>query len=131
MVRSPNSYSNTNRSFSSITLLAFHGMPCFLHAPATKEQCQECSRSTLSGMSPVRTHCYPPSPPGFPDLFILKDLRAKWLGSVHSKRVRDDLGSRRWELTRGVSTELPGCRVARKGLACQEDYYLCTKASRM
>src|SRR5579863_2149146 len=63
MVRSPNSYSNTNRSFSSITLLAFHGMPCFLHAPATKEQCQECSRSTLSGMSPVRTSLYTPLPP--------------------------------------------------------------------
>ncbi|MFI5059446.1 MAG: hypothetical protein ACHQLQ_14835, partial [Candidatus Acidiferrales bacterium] len=52
--------SNTNRSFSSITLLAFHGMRCFLHALATDEQCQECPRSILSGMCPV---CTCPSPP--------------------------------------------------------------------
>src|SRR5579859_2072516 len=87
MVRSPNSYSNTNRSFSSITLLAFHGMPCFLHAPATKEQCQECSRSTLSGMSPVRTCGHPPSPPGFPDLFQIKELDPISLGTVENTGV--------------------------------------------
>src|SRR5260370_30251743 len=35
----------------------------FLEAPAIHSQCQESSRSNLSGISPVRTGLRPPSPP--------------------------------------------------------------------
>src|SRR5258708_29770894 len=67
MVRSCNSCSKTNRSFSSITLLVFHGMRLFSTQLPKFLQCQGCSRSILSGMCPVCTlvppHPYPPSPP--------------------------------------------------------------------
>src|SRR5208337_1615210 len=64
MVCSSRSYSKTNRSFSSITLLAFHGMRSVLLALATACSvrdppglfCQGCSRS-VPGV--------PPSPPIF------------------------------------------------------------------
>src|SRR6266478_4882454 len=55
MVRSCNSCSKTNRSFSSITLLVFHGMRLFYTQLPKFLQCQGCSRSILSGMCPVRT----------------------------------------------------------------------------
>src|SRR5258708_15881665 len=76
MVRSCNSCSKTNRSFSSITLLVFHGMRLFYTQLPKFLQCQGCSRSILSGMCPVRTglHHHPLALPCL-DLFILQDLR--------------------------------------------------------
>src|SRR6266481_3276451 len=66
MVRSWRSCSNTNRSFSSITPLVFHGMRSFYTQSPKFVQCQGCSRSALSGMCPVRTSRggYP-HPPAF------------------------------------------------------------------
>src|SRR5216683_7509194 len=66
MVRSRNSCSKTKRSFSSITLLVFHGMRLFYTQLPKFPQCQGCSRSILSGMCPVRTRgVYYPPPRGF------------------------------------------------------------------
>src|SRR5467141_3639580 len=80
MVRSCNSCSKTNRSFSSITLLVFHGMRLFYTQLPKFLQCQGCSRSILSGMCPVCTGAGPaPLPPGFPDLFITKGLAERFL----------------------------------------------------
>src|SRR5579864_9560216 len=61
IVRCRCSYSMTNRSFSSITLLALHGMRSFLLAPAFALQCQGSARSVLSGICPVCTDL-PPLP---------------------------------------------------------------------
>src|SRR6266851_2817182 len=65
MVRSRNSCSKTKRSFSSITLLVFHGMRLFYTQLPKFPQCQGCSRSILSGMCPVRTHNNAPPYPLF------------------------------------------------------------------
>src|SRR5712675_1911887 len=55
MVRSWRSCSKTNRSFSSITPLVFHGMRSFYTQSPKFVQCQGCSRSDLSRMCPVCT----------------------------------------------------------------------------
>src|SRR3954464_7598298 len=55
MLHSCSRYSRTNFSFSSITLLVFHGMRSVLLAPAITLQCQVSSRSILSGICPVCT----------------------------------------------------------------------------
>src|SRR5712664_4857012 len=75
MVRSCNSCSKTNRSFSSITLLVFHGMRLFYTQLPKFLQCQGCSRSILSGMCPVRTRSYLPPSPCFSQVFILKVVK--------------------------------------------------------
>src|SRR5258707_7042802 len=76
MVRSCNSCSKTNRSFSSITLLVFHGMRLFYTQLPKFLQCQGCSRSILSGMCPVRTSKVPtPLPLGFSQVLILKVVK--------------------------------------------------------
>src|SRR5258707_7216719 len=76
MVRSCNSCSKTNRSFSSITLLVFHGMRLFYTQLPKFLQCQGCSRSILSGMCPVRTEILPPPPsPCFSSVFILNVVK--------------------------------------------------------
>src|SRR6266700_5028895 len=63
MVCSPKSCSQINRSFSSITLLAFHGMraPCLQRQPLAHSVrnppglfCQPCARSVPEGP------CHPP-----------------------------------------------------------------------
>src|SRR6267378_8230068 len=65
MVRSWRSCSKTNRSFSSITPLVFHGMRSFYTQSPKFVQCQGCSRSDLSRMCPVCTACGAPPPPYF------------------------------------------------------------------
>src|SRR3954464_11340016 len=59
MLHSCSRYSRTNFSFSSITLLVFHGMRSVLLAPAITLQCQVSSRSILSGICPVCTFTPP------------------------------------------------------------------------
>src|SRR5258708_13832643 len=76
MVRSCNSCSKTNRSFSSITLLVFHGMRLFYTQlpkfcsvrDAPGPFCQGCARSV-----PPQQR-YPP-PPGFSQVLILKVVK--------------------------------------------------------
>src|SRR5216683_5295558 len=75
MVRSRNSCSKTKRSFSSITLLVFHGMRLFYTQLPKFPQCQGCSRSILSGMCPVRTTITGPPPPWFFVSVASKGLR--------------------------------------------------------
>ncbi len=62
MVCSSRSYSKTNRSFSSITLLAFHGMRSLVSRARHRLQCQVCPRSILSGMLPAWPVARPPTP---------------------------------------------------------------------
>jgi len=76
MVYSPESYCITKRSFSSLTLLVFHVMRSVLQALAIRCQCQECSRSVLSGMRPVRTVPGVAPSPGF-TAFVSRDAGAE------------------------------------------------------
>src|SRR5260370_6797347 len=75
MVRSCNSCSKTNRSFSSITLLVFHGMRLF-YTQLTKfcsvrdapgPFCQGCARSVPQARCSL--------PPGFSQVLILKVVK--------------------------------------------------------
>jgi len=72
MVCPSRSYSKTNRSFSSITLLAFHGMRSLVSRARHRLQCQDCSRSNLSGIRPVCTICSEAPPPLLPRLQVKK-----------------------------------------------------------
>src|SRR6266436_5467758 len=53
MVRSCNSCSKTNRSFSSITLLVFHGMRLFYTQLPKFLLCQGCARSVPFRLDPL------------------------------------------------------------------------------
>src|SRR6266436_5744544 len=98
MVRSRNSCSKTKRSFSSITLLVFHGMRLFYTQLPKFPQCQGCSRSILSGMCPVRTSSGAYPPPMF-------------LVSVASKELRVCVSGLESTLT-GISTSVDSKEVA-------------------
>src|SRR5713226_8074726 len=94
MERSRNSCSKTNRSFSSITLLVFHGMRLF-YTPLPKFlQCQGCSRSVLSGMSPVCTRQWGPPSPLFSQVFILKGVKVVCFDTLLQVLILKELKSR-------------------------------------
>src|SRR6266700_3136397 len=93
MVCSPKSCSQINRSFSSITLLAFHGMraPCLQRQPLAHSVrnppglfCQPCARS-------VPQKACPPHPPGnsygFQNKGVARFDCCKLLKTIEPERV--------------------------------------------
>src|SRR5713226_3552423 len=110
MVRSRNSCSKTKRSFSSITLLVFHGMRLFYTQLPKFPQCQGCSRSILSGMCPVRTLTITPPSPLF---FVSVDSKEVAGGEKDNSRTANFDGVRH-RRDRPVSNQINCLRESRR-----------------
>src|SRR5229473_6669344 len=114
MVRSRSSCSKTKRSFSSITLLAFHGMRLFYtqlpkfcsvrDAPGLI--CQGCARS-------VPLIYRPPSPPGFSQVLILKVVKVLCFDTLLQVLILKVVseGPMRWRLEAGLSSNLRSQKI--------------------
>src|SRR5216683_6646715 len=95
MVRSRSSCSKTKRSFSSITLLVFHGMRLFYTQlpkfcsvrDAPGPFCQGCARSVPPSV--------PPPSPLFPEVLILKEVKVVCFDTLLQVLILKELISRR------------------------------------
>src|SRR5712692_3412659 len=114
MVRSRSSCSKTKRSFSSITLLVFHGMRLFYTQlpkfcsvrDAPGPFCQGCARSVPE---PI-----PSPPPGFSQVLILKVVKVLCFDTLSQVLILKELEGN--IIPRSKLALLPRC--VRRGRSC-------------